>query len=1743
MIPRIGLVFREEKSRPRAEISHVFHGLRCFAQGRALLAGPAIGLMAVLLSGSPAADVWGQDPATNEPAEAEGREAVAGERAGPGDGDGDGDGGEGFEDGLYLPSDRQRQRQLDRAIRLLDEGRWSDASTLLDEILAADNDSFHRDRPARAGSGRNDVRNNNNNERNNNIGRNNEGNNGPRAVAPRRADAGAAGTWKSMKSVAADLIDSLDKEGREAYELQFRLRAERALEKAIADGDPDTIMAVARRWFHTPAGGKAAMLLALTTLEGGQPLAAVAWLDRLRSSRHAAAFEPTLSVMRAIAHRRTGDLPRAVAALEDAKKSRRVELRIAGRDLAVAYPSGGAEAWLARVDGEVPPRVAMRASEWPMPGGDPTRNAVLDGARPLLAPRYRVSLARHPDEARGFERHRQTMAEQQIPLLPAGQPLAVEGRVFVHSSLGLLAIDFETGKRIWMQSGAFGVADDPLFMEESSGIDQQQVDDRVFEDATAGTITSDGNLVFAVENPRQAYAVAELQAAFRNPLNPLQPGSSNALSAYEIGGKGRLAWRLSGRGAAEANDQESVERAHEGWFVGPPLPAAGQLFVMVEAKGGIRLDVLDSASGKAIWSQPLAELDDGRAIDKPAGRERRFAGLTPSLAEGVLVCPTGAGAIVGVDLATRTLLWAYRYPLSSMETTAINGGMINGGMMVQAIGPGGLVIRRGPNGAIIMQGPGASLAARSQWVDGTPILAEGRVVVSPRESDELHCLDLRSGRLVWKRPRKQGLYVAGIVDGRVIVVGGRGVEALSLINGEAAWKEAVSLQNTSPCGRGCIVGGRLLLPTDAPEVIEIDLAGGRMLGRSAGRGGHGAGGQASGGQASGPVGRAASAGGRGVLPGNLVAYRGEVISQTASSLDVYHQAEPLERVVETALSKNADDPWALYWRGQAMLDRGRTSAGIASVQAAHAADPKRISDGMVADTILFAMERDFPAASPLWKEAAASAADAAMKESVLRVAVDGFLKARDPATAWQAFRLLADEPPAADTSFVDSADPAVVSTGDRWLRGRLMEILAMSSEGTPPSVELRREIEETVRRQLDRAAEAADPVAAIDRFLHRFDVVFPRIPGEVGERLEQPGLAARRMRCERIVAAGSSAESDDARRLALGRDLLLLSMLRSEDGAIRDVAARFAPPHDGSNAVEVGRRGTIPVKDDETWPVGGVVVKREARNARGMNEHLHRLARIVPVPCDADIGATANGLSLPDLRLSYDVHNMNSVIASDGLGRRLGEPLTFENAMSMFGGMQGSAIEATAVGRVVVLRNGGTVTAFELAAGGGRHRKLWSRAGDQRGVINGANARVIVGNGVLGNGVQGNGMRRAGGLPRNEKMPLGMRLNEPAIESAGAGGVQIGRGTTAGVPVIANGVLELRDVLTGEVFWTRRGIPSSCDLLGDERFLIVLPRDGRNAAVLSMVDGRAVRRLDLPPREQRLCASGRRLVVIDEPAGRQNAAPLVSSVGLAVIDTATGRREPLGDFAADARATMVGGEELAVLEGRGRMTLVRIADGKVIFSRTLDQMPGGLEGLHVLPWNDRLLVVAARQETAEERQEMEQLGLVMGMPHAWGIEDATPVVTGSVWSLDRTTGESLWSMPASVLRHGLVLSQPAGLPVLVFARQVHSRRGDDRPKLGLLCLDKRTGHEIFAEDRLPLEPNTLSTCEVSGDPAGHRILFEVGTERISLTFDGSSISPRPPHQATRRPAEGKDVWRAIEQFMQQLIPVPAASRP
>ena len=145
--------------------------------------------------------------------------------------------------------------------------------------------------------------------------------------------------------------------------------------------------------------------------------------------------------------------------------------------------------------------------------------------------------------------------------------------------------------------------------------------------------------------------------------DPSNQGITNKLAAYDIH-TGKLQWELGG--------QESL-RPSDTFFLGPPLPLRGQLYVMAEIKDEIRLLALDGATGKLLWSQQLAMVESNITQDPV----RRLAGVSPSYSDGVLICPTGAGCVVAVDLATRSLLWGYIYqpPRRTGRWDAAGGGI------------------------------------------------------------------------------------------------------------------------------------------------------------------------------------------------------------------------------------------------------------------------------------------------------------------------------------------------------------------------------------------------------------------------------------------------------------------------------------------------------------------------------------------------------------------------------------------------------------------------------------------------------------------------------------------------------------------------------------------------------------------------------------------------------------------------------------------------------------------------------------------------------------------------------------------------------------------------------------------------------------------------------------------------------------------------------------------------------------
>jgi len=1524
---------------------------------------------------------------------------------------------------VSFPTDRRRERQLEQARRLIENARWSDVATLLDGILEADRDFFYR-------------------------------------------PAAGETTWRSVKSEAARLLGELPPAGREAYELQFRARAERALGEAVARNDQAGIVAVARRWFQTPAGRRATLLSAMEAFESGQPLAAAAGLERLALAADAATFEPALSVLRAAALWRAGERSAATTALEAARTRGATAVRLGGRDMPLTFPGGGGNDWLAGALGEPPVTAIRREQEWWLARGDSARNAVVDASRPLLVPRYRVPLSRHPEESRLLERRRRQAADREAVQWPAGGALAVDGRLLVRSPLGLLAVDFATGKRVWLQpagsTAAFlDNADEP---DEGAGRDQVPASVRsVFDDATAGGLSSDGRLVFAVEpDPATLAAQAgQLEARF-NGLSVADSPTGNALAAYEVTGRGRKVWRLprpaaerpAGKPAVDPGGAVPPGAAPAGQYLGVPLPLGEQLFVIVEEKGEIRLDVLEAATGDTAWTQPLAVLDEELAVDGAAVRQRRLAGLSPSFAEGVLVCPTGAGAVVAVDLANRTLLWAYGY-----TRPAVSEGMVL---------PNGMRIRRGLNARIVINGQligGAQgISTRGPgWRDATAIVAGGRVIVTPPDSDELHCIDLRSGALLWRRPRGDGCQVAGVTGDSVVVVHAHAVDVLALRDGKSRLQNPVDLESAGPSGRGVLTGGHLFLPLDTPEVVDIDLGQGRIVGRSPSRGG--------------------------AVPGNLVAYRGEIISQGVDSLDVFHQSAALQEQLQTAAVGKPRGP---VWAGQLALDAGDVAGGLRAILRARQADPAAVPESVVADAMLFALGSDFAAASPVWRESVAAAAvdpgAAPASARQLRIAADGYLREGDADNAWWACEQSLDVPvrdPRAGPDggaagevpvlVEDPTDRALASAGRRWLNGCLAQILASASP------ELRGRIDRRVAESLAAIGAESDALVRANR-LEDFLTVFGSHPAAGPARQQLIDTLALQVR--------SAAGGDAARGVLLRSELLRAA---GEPASAADVAA--SEPDTA-----------------QAWPLGRVV---ERRGAGGRGDDPARQARVVMLAV-ADGGRGA----FPGMRIGYDMQQLR-MFAVDRHGRRLGD-LFDRSATQLAGVISPHMLEATAVGRVVVIRSGSLVAAFELSGDPALpNRRLWmltdlSRAGAELPLVN------------VGRLVGGRGIRGA-------NVPLGMRVREPD-EANPREELALGPAQASGVPVRVGATVEVHDPVSGALLWERHRVPTTAELFGDADFLCVSPPSGQGALVLAMADGRVVRRADLPPRHERLAVHGRRLLVL-EPAGKEGDNAYHPRVRLVALDPVSGERVPLGEYRGEALAAAAGDGRVLVVEQGGAVTLLDVQRGTVAWTARVPVGEVRPEQLHVHAWEDRYLVFVGRQPTAEEQAVVARSGVVLPLPQAGMAEPQIPA-TGAVWAMSARDGSLLWPAPATILQHALHPHQPAALPLLVFARQIQTQRGVGQARLSLLALDKRTGHAVCLDDGIEAPQHFLMGCEVTADPAEHTITISRGGGAVAdrvLEFTGLPIAPRAPYQATAVQPPPLDLRGSLQRMLERAL--------
>ena len=141
------------------------------------------------------------------------------------------------------------------------------------------------------------------------------------------------------------------------------------------------------------------------------------------------------------------------------------------------------------------------------------------GGTPLLNPRWRVPTTEQQTAERAVITARQQNLDRNIPILPVMQPLAVGDVVLMRTARSLLAVDFTTGKRIWevrsqsdLQSDRVAAAGARIAAMQGV-VGDPSLSEKLWENATTGTLASDGLFIFAVEDPGNGMASPNEPAA------------------------------------------------------------------------------------------------------------------------------------------------------------------------------------------------------------------------------------------------------------------------------------------------------------------------------------------------------------------------------------------------------------------------------------------------------------------------------------------------------------------------------------------------------------------------------------------------------------------------------------------------------------------------------------------------------------------------------------------------------------------------------------------------------------------------------------------------------------------------------------------------------------------------------------------------------------------------------------------------------------------------------------------------------------------------------------------------------------------------------------------------------------------------------------------------------------------------------------------------------------------------------
>ncbi|MSR30812.1 MAG: tetratricopeptide repeat protein [Gemmataceae bacterium] len=1454
----------------------------------------------------------------------------------------------------------------------------------------------------------------------------------------------------SVRTEANRLIASLPPKGLEFYKLTFNPPAAAWLKEARATGDPNLLAQIVRQYLHTEAGGEAAALLGTYHLDRGNFMAASLCFERLLERDGSNNLSPRALFKAAFAFFQAGDMVRGqkIWQMLTAKGLKEInlggesfpleELRVLATKVTRAHDAG--------------------VHDWLLFGGNPRRNAEAPGGTAFMEPRWKTPTLR-TDETRTWLRMAENYLVQQRAqaMIPAFFPLAVTINrneqklplLVYRSYWGLHAVQLKTGKLEWearSEWSADTVSREPRKAPVFQGWLTQYVQNNLrpailFENSTLGSLSSDGKFVFAVEdlaippppnlnNYNARPNTSSYGVASKDVLDAIL---HSKLQAYDLV-TGKLKWEAGGRG--EKGD------LLDAYFLGPPLPVSGKLHVLTEKQQELRLATLDPASGKLLAMQTLVTTRD--KLEQDIGRRTQAAHL--AYGEGILVCPTNAGALLGVDLLTGSLVWAYMYrdKADGGDTTwdpNKNPGQMRGG------------IRR-------IDGRVANPNLNNQWKVTAPVIHEGRVIFTAPDARAIHCVNLRDGMKVWTQARQEeDLFFAGVHSGKALVVGRKMCRAIDLANGQTAW----TVDTGVPSGMGVAFDNIYYLPlkeasgSKEPEICAIDISRGQILAHTRSR--------------------------KKEVPGNLLFYEGEVLSQSTTELAAFPQLAVKLSQIDKLIQANPRDPMGLTERGELRLDKGDLRGAITDLKDALAQKPPAAVVEKARQKLFEAFtdyfQRDFNQAEPFLKEYEelcrveirpdATEKDKQEQEAEGKRRRANYLcliaKGKEAqgrlVEAFEKYQEFAAIAPGDELiSVID--EPSVRAAGEVWSQGRIAAMVANTS------AENKKPLEDRIRLQWEELEKKGAPLAGLKKFVATCGSLFQigqearlRLAEKLLDDSDPNSLLLSEQHVQTVVGENPAMAA---------RGFEILARLYTRKGLLDDAAWCYRKlGHDYPDAVvRDGRKGADFFNDlaaDKRFlpflslsPVS-VAKKIRVTEERGNFHQQTQTYRFESPPGELPY------FQRHRLALRFDYHalRLTDTLTGDetwskNLTRTLFQNLVYGNGQSHL-----VRFPLQAQGHLVLLPIGHLVFAIDPVS----KRVLWEK----------------------------NLYNPLGGLPGQAGIGSPPGYNQLNVDPDGTmrvlypdgWGQRIGltNPLTAGVAALQtrDGLVAV-DPVTGKILWTRSDINSRAILFPQGKHIFVVEMSPENnptaTRALRAYDGVSVRIPDFSQQfAKRLRILGGALLLTDTEVN--------GAVTLRLYDVLSGKDTWKESFPAGSMVlkTEEEPELVGAVDPEGKVRAWRLPEGKLALNTRVETRhlvkgatahlladPGhfylGFNGpvnANIMPWG----------------------GVQSNLMPGNGMR-ALPL-NGEFYAFDRESGKMTWHNP--LVNQMIVLDSFREMPVLIFTARFHKMMANGPVRnvvqvVAAKSFDKRTGKLLYDNENIP---NGIQFHALNYDQRGGRIDF------------------------------------------------------